>query len=500
MTAVKTQSSRRRRRSSTSSPRAATRPDPASLDGFARFANDELTLEDGSAFRLEPFQRELLADYFAGTAESLVLLPKKNGKSTLLAALALHHLLVTADAECVIAAASRDQATILYDQAGGFIRRSEKLQAVLDVKRGYREIRSVHDAGRFRVLASDVDTVDGVIPTLALVDELHRHKSADLYGVFRDGLGPRAGRMITISTAGDDEASPLGVMRQAARELPGATRDGCHWHGRSPTGAYAMHEWALDPADDRDDMAVVKEANPASWQTVEALARRHDSPSMTSWQWARFACGVWLQGQDSAVKPEEWDALWEPGVEIPDGAGVWVGVDLGWKVDTTALVPLWPEREGRHVIGPPAVLEPPGDGSLLDDRLIVSALLGMAARWRILGVVYDPNAGGQQMVQQLERDHAIRFVEHSQDNSPIALADGRLMEAIRRRSLAHDGDRTLRMHVLNAVEKPLGGEKFRFDRARRGPRKPIDALRALAMAHSVAVANARPPDMSVAFL
>lgn len=466
------------------------------MDGFAQFANDELTLEDGSPFRLEPFQRELLADYFAGTAEVLVLLPKKNGKSTLLAALALHHLLVTADAECVIAAASRDQATILYDQAGGFIRRSEKLQAVLDVKRGYREIRSRHDSGRFRVMAADVDTADGVIPTLALVDELHRHKSADLYGVFRDGLGPRGGRMITISTAGDDEASPLGVMRAAARELPGATRDGCHWHGRSPTGAYAMHEWALDPADDRDDMSVVKQANPASWQTVEALARRHDSPSMTSWQWARFACGVWLQGQDSAIQPEEWDALAEPGAVIPAGSPVWIGVDLGWKLDTTALAPLWIEAEDRRVAGTPVVLEPPGDGSLLDDRLIVDALLQMRERWQILGVVYDPNAGGQQMVQQLERDHAIPFVEHSQDNSPIALADGRFMEAVRRKALVHDGDRTLRAHVLNAVEKPLGGEKFRFDRARRGPRKPIDALRALAMAHSVAVAEMERPRRS----
>ena len=50
--------------------------------------------------------------------------------------------------------------------------------------------------GRIRVLAADVDTADGVIPTLALVDELHRHASAGLYGVFRDGLGPRDGQMV----------------------------------------------------------------------------------------------------------------------------------------------------------------------------------------------------------------------------------------------------------------------------------------------------------------
>ena len=162
------------------------------LAAFGRFCA-ALQLEDGRHMALEDFQREMLGNYFDGAIETLILIPKKNGKSTLLAALALYHLIVTPDAECVVGAASRDQATILYDQAAGFARRSAGLRARIDVKRGYREIRSRRDSGRIRVLAADVDTADGVIPTLALVDELHRHKSADLYGVFRDGLGPARG-------------------------------------------------------------------------------------------------------------------------------------------------------------------------------------------------------------------------------------------------------------------------------------------------------------------
>lgn len=485
----------------------ATKPRPKRKAGRARtggspelraFENfcGELTLDNGLPMIVQPFQQEMLGDFFGGTRESLILLPKKNYKSTTMAALALFHLVSTDNAACFMVAASRDQATIIYDQARGFVHRSEALQRHVSVKRGYREIRSATDDGFIRVMASDVDTVDGVLVTLAIVDELHRHKSADLYGVLRDGLGPRNGRMVTISTAGDDESSPLGVMREAARSLPNVQVDGKHLHAWSTDGNYAMHEWSLGAGDDRDDMAVVKLANPAEHHSIEALRVRHDSPSMTSWQWARFACGVWLQGQDSAIQPEEWDALAAPGAVIPAGSPVWIGVDLGWKLDTTALAPLWIEAEDRRVAGTPVVLEPPGDGSLLDDRLIVDALLQMRERWQILGVVYDPNAGGQQMVQQLERDHAIPFVEHSQDNSPIALADGRFMEAVRRKALVHDGDRTLRAHVLNAVEKPLGGEKFRFDRARRGPRKPIDALRALAMAHSVAVAEMERPRRS----
>src|SRR5262249_7334442 len=156
--------------------------------------------------------------------------------------------------ECVIGAASRDQATILYDQAAGFVRRSPGLELRVDVKRGYREMRSRMHNGRIRVLAADVDTADGVIPTLALVDELHRHKSAGLYGIFRDGLGPREGRMITISTAGGHEMSPLGQMRTAALGLACVERSGAHTYATTADRSYVMHEWALRKEDDLDDL------------------------------------------------------------------------------------------------------------------------------------------------------------------------------------------------------------------------------------------------------
>ncbi len=91
-------------------------PASDSLEGFAAFCR-LLVLEDGSPFELHDFQRRMVSDYFGGARETLVLVSKKNGKSTLLSALALHHLLVTRDAECVIAAAARDQAEILLRQS-----------------------------------------------------------------------------------------------------------------------------------------------------------------------------------------------------------------------------------------------------------------------------------------------------------------------------------------------------------------------------------------------
>ena len=117
---------------------------------FAAFCG-QLPIENGSPMRLEPFQQRLLADYFAGVTETLILLPKKNGKSTLLAALGLFHLCSTPDAECVIAATSRDQAALILRQCQGFIRRSPGLAGRLRVTQ--REIAHLTLGGRVRVRA-----------------------------------------------------------------------------------------------------------------------------------------------------------------------------------------------------------------------------------------------------------------------------------------------------------------------------------------------------------
>ena len=288
------------------------------LATFAAFCERHLSLEDGRPLRLEPFQRRILTDYFSGATETIILTPKKQGKSTLVGALALFHLVTTPDAECVVVAASREQAGILFNQAAGFVRRSDWLKE--RIKLTMRELRSRDDSGRIRVLAADADTADGTICTLAVVDEVARHKSAELDGILRDGLGPRNGQLLGISTAGDSEDTPLGRMREAAVDkLPRSKRKGPYRCCRSSDGAFVLHEWALEPTDDVEDMRVVKRANPASWQTEEALRRRFDSPSMTPWAWGRFACGLWVAGEDSAIGAKEWAACAQPGLFVQDG-------------------------------------------------------------------------------------------------------------------------------------------------------------------------------------
>src|SRR4051812_33380604 len=71
---------------------------------------------------LESFQRRVLRAVASGTREVAVLLPRGNGKTSLMALVAVHHLVTVPDARVVIAAASRDQATNLFDYAQRFAR------------------------------------------------------------------------------------------------------------------------------------------------------------------------------------------------------------------------------------------------------------------------------------------------------------------------------------------------------------------------------------------
>jgi phage terminase large subunit-like protein len=428
------------------------------LDAFARFCA-ALRLDSGDAMVLEPFQREMLAEHFTGATETLILLPKKNGKSTLLAALALFHLITTPDAECVVGAASRDQATILYDQAAGFVRRSPGLPERVRVKRGYREIQTTRpdDAGRVRVLAADVDTADGVIPTLALVDELHRHKSAGLYGVFRDGLGPRRGRMVTISTAGDSETSPLGLMRQQAHRLRDNSRDDFHLTARSDDRSYAMHEWSLARDDDVDDLALVKRVNPASWQTPAMLARRHDSPSMLPWQWARFACGLWTASETWWITGEQWHAG-ARGERIMPGDRIAIGFDGSRSGDSTALVGC---RLHDGLVQPLAVWQAP-EGSRESEWRVFSGQVDAAiartfAHYDVARGYFDPPLW-QSEIEAWIREYGQPAV------TPWATNTARMIHAVERfrtdlvgGTLHHSGDAVLSAHVMNARTREVRG-------------------------------------------
>jgi phage terminase large subunit-like protein len=69
-------------------------------------------------YRLEDFQRVIVEEVFSPRRETLVLIPRGNGKSTLLAAIALWELIKNPRGQIVVGAASREQASVLLTWRG----------------------------------------------------------------------------------------------------------------------------------------------------------------------------------------------------------------------------------------------------------------------------------------------------------------------------------------------------------------------------------------------
>jgi phage terminase large subunit-like protein len=473
----------------TRSPRSSTSHNAAGaeLRDFARFTA-KLILPNNKPAVMVPHQRLMLTEHFSGAIESLLLLPKKNIKTTTLAELGLFALMTCDDADIPIVATSRDQATLLLDEAIGFVRRTPGLDRHIDVKRGYRELRARHEAGgRLRVLASDVDTADGITPwPLALVDELHRARSAELYAVLRAGLEARGAQMIAISTAGTSLTSPLGVMRRAAYRLPILEHDGKHRRAATEDGSYVMHEWALDPDDDPDDIRTVKLANPAPWHTLQALARRHDSPSMTPWTWRRFACNLWQATADPWLPAGAWEAIARPGMVIPARAPAWLAV-FRHRETVSALTAIAhdPRRRGGWAAWSESLRPETGPVPLGD---VEEAVRRAAVRFDLKAVVFDPQQFGRSA--EILADEGIFMVPMPNTNARMAPASDELYQAIVGGDLVHDDDPALAASVAAGV---IARTERGWRLTARGADGDVELLMALVMALDAASSGLERP-------
>lgn len=494
---------------STTSRRSGRPASPFTVEHFRRYASFSV-LDNGEPFDLEDFQVDFARDLFAGFKEAWLIIPEGNGKTTFLAELALYYGDYTPSAMIPVAASSREQAEILYRQAEGLVARSPELRKRFRAYDGYRRIKCHRTAGRIQVFAADDRTGDGIIPGgLAIVEELHRHRDLRLYRTWRGKLGKRDAQMAGISTAGEPGGEFEDVRDRMKRAAAKIVRDGCRVRAESDEAV--IHDFAVPSIKQAEDMDVVAAANPLSQNTPDVMRRKRQSPTMTREHWLRFACNIATITGGSAIQAEEWDRFAESGVEIPAGSWRTQQVDLGWKIDTSVVSVLIWESDERRIVTGVTVLEPP-----VDESQVVATILRNQIVFDAHRVVLDPSAGAEQMVQLLEKgthplqtNDALRleyelppldevdveeleFIAHSQDNAPMAQAAQRLDEAIRNGWLVHDGDRHLRAHVLNAVAKPIGDAKWKYDRPAdaKGDRRknyPIDGLTGVLMGHNVAV-------------
>ena len=187
----------------------------------------------------------------------------------------------------------------------------------------------------------------------------------------------------------------------------------------------------------------------------------------------RYFLNQWTEAEEGWITPAEWDACrGEPTVtaDVP----CWVGVDIGRKKDSTAIVAACLVEGDLHVRQlirvptswrPVAVADARADIAQLHDELDVEE------------VVYDPYLFAESAEMLTER--RITMVEFPQNDSRMAPASEALYELIRAGRVVHDGDPEMRSQMLAAV--PSQTERGVRISKRKSKRR-IDAAVALAMA------------------
>jgi len=475
-------------------------PKPFTLKHWRDWCSD-LILDTGASFRPQGFQTDFIRDLFAGWPECWLVVPEGNGKTTLLAALSLYHTEYTPFAVVPVAAASREQAEIMYRQAEGFVFRSPRLHQMVhsDLQvikgkqktevpafqclEGYRRINH-YAGGRIQVFAADDRTGDGVIPTLGVIDEPHRQRDLSLYRTWSGKLLKRNGQIAAISTSGEPGSDFELTRRRIIDAADTRTRKGAHT--RVTTRRVVLHDWSLPEGDDPDDIRAVKRANPLRSITVPMLREKRKSPTMTMHHWLRFVCNRPTMDNDTWLGPDA-VAIWR-GLEKPwdfeAGAPTWLGVDIALKRDTSAVVAVQHRDDGFHAH---CRIWAPGPGLPVDTTDIMQYLREMAALYDVQAISFDPRFFD--VPAKYLEDEGLPMVEIPQSVERMTVAIGGLYEAIMAGRLSHDVDELFTTHILNAVPR-FNDRGFTLTKSRS--RGHIDATIALSLALERAQRNTTP--------
>ena len=456
----------------------------------------------GEPYVLEDWQKRFMSEALAtgGAGDESIwksvalVLPRKNGKTTLLAAYALYDLLENDGApEILLAAGSDKQAGRLFDQCAAFIQRNPKMREEVHVRAYIGEIQKIDSPGKILRMSSKGETLHGYNPSLVICDELHGWTTPRLqkaWTALTTAGGARARTQVfTISTAGEAHERTDGIL--------GRLIDGNEERGeaeqihkglsvsRNPKGSTLVYNYQA-PTNDRDDVFSFLLANPASWIGQEYLERQIHNAELRDYEILQLHGNVWSERTDSWLPANAWSKLAEPSIEVNAGSTVVLGFDGSYNGDSTALVGvlLDPEVDKPHIFLVDCWERPMGMRGewQVPRREVKAAVLHWLSTYDVRELSCDP-PGWVDTIEEWEETYGSPPVTvfHTNQTSQMAPASSRFYTAVINGELTHDGDPTLAKHVGNAVVKETTNGAVLVKDRRNSPRK-IDAAVAAVVA------------------
>lgn len=445
----------------------------------------------GRNFELEPWQRDRIIIPLFGTLNAdgarqyrtcYIELPRKNGKSTLAAAIALY--LLSADgemgAEVYSAANDRYQAGIVFDEGASMTRFAPALHKRSRIIDSQKRIVYYPTDSFYRAISAESYTKYGFNAHGVIYDELHAAPNRELWDVLTTSTGSRRQPLIiAITTAGYDRNSICYEQHDyALKVLNGIIED--------PTFLPVIYA-APEDADWQDEK-IWYECNPALgiFRSLEEMrtsaARAKETPALEM-TFRRLYLNQWTSSAERWLPMDKWDACDKKINEKKlRGKPCYGGLDLSATTDLTALSLVFPEDDKYDIIVhfwipkdtmirkehedkvPYSVWAKQGyitptEGNVIDYKYIIKALKDYRDRFEIKEIAFD-RWGATKLVQDLI-DEGFTVVPFGQGFASMSPPTKELMNLVLLKKIRHGGNPVLRWNVDNLVvnQDPAGNLK-----------------------------------------
>lgn len=300
---------------------------------------------------LEPFQILLICAIYGFRSKKdiskrmvtdvILFIPRKAGKSTLTAVLTLYELLFgEAGPEVFTLATNREQATIVFDAAKGFVECMPKELAELFTPTKYTIGKRGDSQSMFKALSRDTKkTGDGKNPSAVVVDEAAQIVDRNSIEVLHSGMVARQNPLrVYITTASFTKDTKFYEdLSMYQSMLRGEATDNPRWFGLL---------YGLDLGDDWRDPVNWAKANPMHGISVyeDAIANRAEEAKHKPAALNEFLCktlNVWVSANAAWLDRAHWD---DPAAIIvnprKDPEAVFIGFDLAATRDLNAVCTL----------------------------------------------------------------------------------------------------------------------------------------------------------------
>jgi len=463
----------------------------------------------GRRFRLRAWQRRFLYDVYSPHKDgrrivrrAIFSVARKNGKTALIAALVLAHLVgpeSIPNGEIYSAANEREQAAIVYRIAAQMVRADPELGAMLRVIDSTKTIVNYKNGSFYRAISAEAGTKHGQNPSVVIYDELAQAKSRDLYDVLDTSMGARLEPIFfVISTQSND---PQHVMSKLID-------DGLS--GEDPT--IVCHLYAVpDDCEDIFDPKIWKLANPAlddfrDLGDFEALAQKAQRMPSEEPKFRNLYLNQRVSPVASLIARAEWMACVGK-AEFTMGEEVYLALDLSsvWDLSSLTMASAGDRTRIRpYFWKPEALLKEQSDrdfgsgnarylewkktgmletcpGRTIDQGAIATRIAELARDFKVIGLAYD-RWRIKDLIREFDRiqfqcwideggekvGDGLRLIPWGQGYRDMAPAIDAFEHEILERTLEHPSNPVLNWNMANAVATmdPAGNRKIDKEAAR----------------------------------